>query len=80
MDVRKIIDQVLAVADTVADYIPKGDLVDKGVAIGRKVLGIIDDLGEEIPLDKQEEVQATRAKLADAVAAKADRVSSRLRG
>lgn len=80
MDIRSTIDKALALADTVADYIPGGELVDKGVAIGKKVLEIIDDLGEDIPLDKQEEVQATRAKLAEAVAAKADRVSDRLRG
>lgn len=80
MDVRKVIDQVLAVADTVADYLPKGELIDKGVEIGRKVIDIIDDLGESIPLDKQEEAQAVRKKLADAVTAKAGRVSDRLRG
>ncbi len=80
MDIRSLIDGVVKVADMASNFIPGAGLVGKGVEIGTKIIGIIDDLGDDIPIDKQAEVQEARATLAATVKAKAVATSSRLRG
>lgn len=77
MDTSKLIDQAIALAKMAAPLIPA---LGAGAAIAEKIEGIIDDLGEEIPLDKQGEAQAARAQLAAAVKAKVAATTKRMRG
>lgn len=79
-DLKEIAKTVIDLADKVADYIPGGQYVDAAIAIGRKVDGIIADLGSTIPLEQQADAKAARKKLATAVAAKARATSARMRG
>ena len=80
MDIRSLVDGVVKVADLASNFIPGAGLVGKGVEIGTKIIGIIDELGDDIPLDQQDEVKAARKTLSDAVKAKAKATSDRLRG
>lgn len=77
MDISKLIDQAIALAKMAAPLVPA---LGAGAAIAEKITGIIDDLGDDIPADKQPEAQAARAVLADAVRDKALSTSARLRG
>ncbi len=80
MDLRALVDGVVKVANLASGLIPGAGFVGKGVEIGTKIIGIIDELGDDIPLDQQDEARAARAALSDAVKAKAAATSARLRG
>lgn len=79
-DMKSIVDKVLDVADTVNDFLPMHGLSQGGIDLARKVEDLVGSIGDDIPLDKQAEAQATRAALAAKVKAKAAATSSRLRG
>ena len=76
-DFSKLIDSALSLAKAASPLIPA---LGAGAALGEKIIGIIDDLGDDIPQDKQAEAQAARAELAAKVKAKAAATSARLRG
>lgn len=80
MDMRSLIDGVVKVANIASNVIPGAGLVGKGAAIGGKIMDLIDDLKKHATPDQQAEMQAARAKLSDAVKAKAKSTSDRLRG
>ena len=75
--ISDLIDKAIELAKAAAPLVPA---LGAGAEIAEKITGIIDDLGDDIPQDKQEEAQQARAKLADAVRAKAAATSDRLRG
>ncbi len=77
MDISKLIDQAISLAKMAAPLVPA---LGAGAAIAEKIEGIIDDLGSDIPIDKQAEAQQARADLAAAVKAKVARTSARARG
>jgi len=79
-DLSKIIGDVLKLADSVNGYLPMSGTTQLGIDLGKKVIDIIDTVGDDIPLDKQGEAQEARAKLAASVKAKAAATSARLRG
>lgn len=75
MSMRDLIDGVLNAAKAAAAIIP-GNTDDAIVRVGEKLVGIFDDLTG--PDDRtQEEMQRTRAELAAAVSAKAERTADR---
>ena len=80
MDIRSLIDGITKVANIAATVIPGAGLVGKGAEIGGKILDVIDGLQEHATPDQQPAMQAARAKLAEAVKAKAKSTSDRLRG
>jgi hypothetical protein len=80
MDIRDLVNKIVAVADAASMVIPQAGLIGKGVAIGEKIIDIIDDLGDDIPLDQQAEAQAARAKIAEATKAKVAATTKRMRG
>lgn len=80
MNIKDLIDGVIKVANLASNVIPGAGLVAQGGAIGEKIIGIIDDLQQHADPSQQAEMQAERAKLADAVKAHAASTSDRLRG
>lgn len=80
MDISALVGKVTGVATSLASMIPGMNIITGGVELGKKVIDIIDELGDDIPLDQQAEAQAARAALAEAVKAKAAATSDRLRG
>jgi hypothetical protein len=77
-DIKKLIESALSMAKMAAPLIP---VLGSGVAIGEKIMGIIDDLSDDVPDARtQEAMQKDRAMLAEAVKAKAAATSDRLRG
>lgn len=80
MNLGNLVTQVQNFAHMASGLIPGAGLADKGIAIGKKIIDIIDDIKEEVPLEQQETLQASRAQLAHAVGIKADETSARLRG
>lgn len=79
MDVRSLIDQVIAVAHTASAIIPGAGFVEQGAKLGKGVLDVIDALEGHATIEQQPELQAARAKLSEAVKAKAKSVSDSLR-
>lgn len=80
MNIRAMVDGLVQAADAASVLIPQAGLISSGVKVGEKLLDIFDTLGDDIPADKQPEAQASRAKLAEVIKAKAKATSSRLRG
>lgn len=76
-DIRDLIDKAIDLAKTVAPLVPT---VGAAAGVAEKVVDIIDSLGDDIPVDQQEAAQTARRELADAVRAKAQATSDRLRG
>ena len=79
-DIKGIVDRILTLADSVNDYLPGAPLTQGVIDLARKAEDLLAFVGDDIPLDKQDEAQATRMKLAEAVKAKAAATSARLRG
>jgi hypothetical protein len=78
--IRQLIDEVISVAHVASSVIPGAGLVEQGGKIGEKIIDIIDDLTTDAEPDQQPQMQEARAKLAEAVKAKAAATSARLRG
>lgn len=78
MDTKGLIDSVLGVAKKLGPMIPG---LSNGIALGEKVIDIIDDLKSDAPDDRTAaQMDADRAALAEKVKAKAAATSNRLRG
>lgn len=80
MDPKALFDKALALADSVNDFLPASGMTQGAIDLARKAEDLIGSFGTSIPIDKQEEAQAVRAKLAEKVKAKAKSTSDRLRG
>lgn len=80
MDISALTEKIMSMGSSLASMIPGANIVSGGIELGKKVIDIIDELGDDIPLEQQEEAQAVRAALAEAVKAKAAATSDRLRG
>lgn len=78
-DIRTLVDNVLAAADVAASLIP-GSTDDNLVAAGRTLVGLVDTLTGAAPGYRREVTANTRAALAAAVSAKAERTADRLEG
>ena len=81
MDFKNLIADVMKAAKTASAIIPGMGAVGPAIEVGKKLVGIIDDLTDSAP-DKrtQEEMQAQRKVLAAAVSAKAERTADRFDG
>lgn len=80
MDTQSLFNDVLRLAKT-AEAVLTGGVVANGLEVGKKVIGIIDDLTDGAPDARtQSEMQTARASLSAAVEAKAKATSARLRG
>lgn len=80
VNLESLFNQVQTLARSASTILPGAGLVDKGIDIGKKILAVVDGLGEHIPPERQGELQATRKALAEAVGIKADKTADRLRG
>lgn len=80
MDIKAIVDKVLTLADSVNDYLPGAPLTQGAIDLARKVEDLVGSISDDIPVDRQAEAQASRAKLAALVKTKAAATSARLRG
>lgn len=80
MNIHTLLDSVKSLSQVVGTVIPGAGLISKGVEIGEKVLGIIDDLKEDVPLERQGEMKEARDRLSTIVKQKARNTSDRLRG
>lgn len=77
----ELIKNILAAARNVATVIPGLQGVGPMIAVGEKLVGIIDDLTDDAPDTRtQAEMQAARRDLAAAVSAKAERTADRFDG
>lgn len=77
----ELIQGVLALAKTASAIIPGMQGVGAAIAVGEKLVGIIDDLTDHAPDTRtQAEMQAQRRILAAAVSAKAERTADRFDG
>jgi hypothetical protein len=79
-DLVKIMNSLLATADAVNDYLPAAGMSQLGIDLGKKLIGMIDDVKPHIPLDQQGQAQARRAALAAKVATKVADEARKLRG
>lgn len=79
-DIHRLLNTVLATADAVNEYLPGAPVSQLGIDLGKKVLGMLDDLKPHIPLDQQASAQARRRILAAAVETKAHDEARKLRG
>lgn len=79
-DLQRLLQNALNLADAVNELLPLPGVSQGIIEIGRKTVGILDDLKEEIPLDQQADAQARRKRLAESVEAKAKAESRKLRG
>lgn len=77
---KELFNKALALADAVNEFLPAANLTQGAIDLARKAEDLIAGFGDDIPLDKQAEAQATRAALAERVKAKAAKTSDRLRG
>jgi len=78
---NEIIASMVGCANKVAAFIPVAGVVGQGINLAQKIIGIIDDIGDEdATLDQQAELQAARRRLSGAVKAKASATADRLRG
>ena len=80
MDIRELLAAATKLADVAATVLPQAKLVGGAAQIGTKIIDVIDGLKEHADPSQQAEMQAARAKLAEAVKAKAKATSARLRG
>lgn len=81
MDWKKLADEVAAVAKTAAAFIPQAATVEAGIAIGQRLIGVIDTISHHAPAGAtQDELRASRKVLADAVTAKANATADGLEG
>lgn len=80
MPIADTVRKVLALADSVNEFLPASGLTQAGIDLATKMTDVIDSIGQDIPLDRQAEAKATRAALAAKVTAKAAATSKRLRG
>jgi hypothetical protein len=77
-DISSLIDSVLGVAKKLSPLIPT---LSNGVALGEKVIDLIDDLKSDAPDQRTAaQMDADREALSDRVKAKAAKTSDRLRG
>lgn len=79
-DMRELFDKALALADSVNDFLPGSKLSQGMIDMARKADDLIGSFGHDLPVVKQAEAQAIRAKLAEKVKDKAKSTSDRLRG
>lgn len=78
---EELIRNVLAAARTAATVIPGMQGAAVAVAVGEKLVGIIDDLTDGVPDPRtKEEMQRDRKALAAAISAKAENLADRLDG
>lgn len=77
MDIGNLVRDILTVARTAAAVIPGAP---GAIAIGEKVLGLLDDVSDHIPLEEQDAAVLTRAELARVVGAKAKKTAARFQG
>lgn len=78
---NELIEKILSAARSAATVIPGMQGAAAAVAVGKKLVEIIDDLTDEAPDTRtQEEMQAARKVLAAAVSAKAERTADRFDG
>lgn len=76
-----LIQSIIAAARTAATVIPGMQGVGAAIAVGEKLVGIIDDLTDDAPdVRTQAEMQDARKDLAAAVSAKAERTADRFDG
>lgn len=81
MDLSSLIPNILAAAKTAAAIIPGMQGAGAAIAIGEKLVGLIDDLTDHAPDTRtQAEMQQQRRILAAAVSAKAERTADRFEG
>lgn len=80
VNLENLFNQVQSLARSASTLLPAAGLVDKGIGIGKKILGVVDGLAEHVPPERQGELQNTRRALAEAVGIKADKTVDRLRG
>ena len=62
-DIKPVFDKVLALADTVNDYLPGAQVSQRAIDLARRVEDLIGSIGDEIPLEQQSAAQEARAKL-----------------
>lgn len=77
MDISKLVDSAINLAKMLSPLMP---VLGAGASIAEKVGQIFDDLREEATPDQQEQMQAERKVLIEAVTAKAKAESAALRG
>ena len=80
MDFGKLVKDVIAAGQTATALIPGLSTVTAAVAIGEKLIDLIDSVTDEAPVDDQKDLAVVRAELRAAVSAKAEQTADRLEG
>lgn len=78
MDLNKLIAEVVQVAKTAALVIPQAGLAEEGVAIGGKIIDLVNSLKPHA--ESAADLDAARKQLENTVGAKAAATSAGLRG
>jgi hypothetical protein len=80
MDATRIFNNLLTLADSINEYLPMPGVSQLGIDLGKKVVGMIDDVLPHVPLDQQQAAYARRKALADSVEVKVRAEARKLRG
>jgi hypothetical protein len=80
MNIGQVAQRLIALADSVNEYLPAQGATQAGIDLAHKVADMIDGLKDEIPADQQAQAQSVRARLAERVTLKSTNLSKRLRG